>query len=143
MRRIVARIHFVLVWIVLSGLVIEVYLAGVGLFGADSLDMHRMVGMSISLPMLLLLLLALVGRLGRRLIGLSTLLIALTVIQAMLPDLRTDAPWVAALHPVNAFVLTGISVLVVREARWSVVERPHVSEDQATVEASPARNVRA
>jgi hypothetical protein len=61
--------------------------------------------------------LALAGRLGRRLIGLSMLLVVLTTVQMLLPSLRGGAPWIAALHPVNALVLMGMSAAIGRNGR--------------------------
>lgn len=61
------------------------------------------------------------GRLGRQLIGLSALLVVLAIVQMLLPSPRGAAPWVAALHPVNALVLMGISA---RLARASHAEAP-------------------
>jgi len=55
-----------------------------------------------------------VGRLGRKLIGFSTLLVFLTIVQAILPSLRGISPWIAALHPVNALALMGISATIRR-----------------------------
>lgn len=110
MRQTIGRIHRVLAWIVLAALVFQVYLAGVGLFGADSMDLHRDFGFMIELPVLLLFILALVGRLGRQTIGMSAALVVLTIIQVnVLPALDGDLAWVAALHPVNALALMGLS----------------------------------
>jgi hypothetical protein len=61
--------------------------------------------------------LALVGRLGSRLIGLSILLLFLTIVQIVLPSLRVNASWIAALHPVNALALIGISATIRRNGR--------------------------
>jgi len=58
-----------------------------------------------------------VGRLGRKLIGFSTLLVFLTIDQAILPSLRGNAPWIAALHPVNALALIGVSAMIRRNGR--------------------------
>lgn len=110
MQQTIGKIHRILAWVVLGGLVLQVYLAGVGLFGAESLDLHREFGFMLELPIFLMLILALVGRLGRRVIGMTAVLVVLMIIQAqILPALDGDLAWVAALHPVNALALMGLS----------------------------------
>jgi hypothetical protein len=41
-------------------------------------------------------------------------LVLLTVVQIMLPSLRGTASWIAAVHPVNALALLGISATIGR-----------------------------
>jgi hypothetical protein len=84
------------------------------LFGAASFEFHRTLGYLLAVPVILLLVLALAGTLGWRLIGLSALLVLLTVVQIMLPSLRGTASWIAAVHPVNALALLGISATIGR-----------------------------
>ncbi len=77
----------------------------------------------LAIPILLLLVLALAGRLGSRLIGLSALLVVLTVVQVMLPSLRFSLPFVAALHVVNALALLGVSGAITRQGRVEALAR--------------------
>jgi hypothetical protein len=80
-------------------------------------QLHRIVGDLLVLLVALLLILALAGRLGRRVIGLSALLLVLVVVQALLPSLRAGVPWLAALHPLNALALMGVAVAIGRGPR--------------------------
>ena len=114
------QIHQWLARIVLAGFLAQFYLAGTGIFGVGTLDPHRMLGSVLAIPIILLLILALAGRMGQRLIGLSVLLVVLTIVQAMLPSLRDDAAWLAALHPINALALMGITAAIGREAQPAV-----------------------
>ena len=67
--------------------------------------------------------LALAGRMGWRLIGFSALLFVLTVVQILLPGLRDSVSWVAALHPVNAVALGGVTSICAREGRtWTAAQ---------------------
>jgi len=75
------------------------------------------LGVALTILAILFPVLALVGRLGRKLIGFSTLLVFLTIDQAILPSLRGNAPWIAALHPVNALALIGVSAMIRRNGR--------------------------
>jgi hypothetical protein len=57
---------------------------------------------------------ALVARPGRRVVGLAALLAGLTVVQVLLPSLRIDVPWLAALHTVNAMAMAFQAAALVR-----------------------------
>jgi hypothetical protein len=99
-------------------LILQVYFAGEGIFGArDSdqtiedakqLNLHRDFGFIIAQPAaLLVLILALLAWLpGTRYRVLSILFPILLIVQSLLPP---AGRWVAALHPPNAFVLLGIA----------------------------------
>ncbi len=106
MKRAIATVHNGLAWVVLIAVGMQFFLAGLGLFGAATLQPHRMVG-SLLIPVtLVLFLLALAGRLGSAVIGMSAALFVLTVVQSMLP--RGPA-LIAAFHPVNALILLFIA----------------------------------
>jgi hypothetical protein len=100
-------------------IILQVYFAGEGIFGArdadqtieDSkrLDLHRDFGFFIAEPIaLLILIIALLAWLpNKRLRTLSIVAPILLIVQAILPS---AGRWVAALHPVNAFVLLGMFI---------------------------------
>lgn len=113
----VAQIHRALAWLFLAGLLVQVYLAGAPLFGVTSFQPHRMLGSMLTILAILLPVLSLVGNVGRRLLGLSILLLCLTIVQGMLPSLRGSIPWLAAFHSVNAVALIGISIRIGRQRR--------------------------
>ncbi len=115
MQRIILQIHQWVVRIFLAGLLLQFYLAGASIFGVGlSFEPHRKLGYALTIVVMLLPVLALVGRLGRKLIGFSILLVFLTIVQAVLPALRGAVPWIAALHPVNALALMGTSAMIRR-----------------------------
>jgi hypothetical protein len=93
---------------------LQFYLAGIGMFGATTFELHRAVGYLVALFILLLLILGLVARLPTRVLGLSVLLVVLVVVQVLLPSLRGALPWIAALHPVNAMALLGVTAAIGR-----------------------------
>jgi hypothetical protein len=81
MRSIARTIHLVAAWLFVAGLVVQVFLAGLGVFsGPASFVTHRDVGQSVFVLM------------------------------------RTSAPAVAALHPVNGFLILLIALLIARES---------------------------
>lgn len=109
MRPLMARTHRILAWICLIGVALQIYFAGMALFGAGQWTLHTAFGSTLWLTTPLLLIVALIGRLDRRTVGLSALFVLLTTIQIILPWLRLSVPFVAAFHPVNAVVLLGLA----------------------------------
>lgn len=111
--------HAWLAWLFVGGLVVQVFLAGLGVFeGAARFATHRDVGYGLSLLPIVLLVLAAVGRMGRRQIGLAALMFVLFLLQSvfLIPAIRTSMPFVSALHPVNGFL---ILLLAIESARSS------------------------
>lgn len=121
-----------LAWLFIGLLTIQVFLAGVGLFGAGSMSTHVDFGYTISLVPLLLLITAAVGRAGR-LIGLSALLLLLAVVQTTLPLLRDGVPFIAALHPVNALALFWLTATIARRAT-ELARAPRPAVEAATAQ---------
>jgi len=114
-RLILSRMLQGLAWLIVAGLVAEFYLAGAALFGVTpSFQLHRALGGILTIATVLLLVVALVVRLGRRLTGLVALLVALMIVQAALPSLQSIVPALAALHVVNAAVLLGLAGPIAR-----------------------------
>jgi len=97
--------------------------------GAENLRTHVDFGYrAVWLVVLLLPVLALVGRLPRREVGLSFLLLALYIPQCLLPPIaRSGGPAVvAALHPVNAMLLFALGVWIAWRA-WQGIQRPETT----------------
>jgi hypothetical protein len=113
------RIAFALVaWLFLIAIVVQVFLAGVGLFvaGVDTFSYHRQLGWLLHGGPLPVLLLAWAAGADRTTIWLSVALLVLVAFQPFLPGMRADLPLVAALHPVNALVIFWLAVVVARRA---------------------------
>ena len=91
------------------GVVVQVFLAGLGIFGAESFDAHKGFGWIVHTAAIVLFLLALLGPRTGRAIGLGFGLLALMTIQIFFVDAREDAPYVAALHPVFALLVLGLA----------------------------------
>ena len=99
--------------------ILQVFLAGLGVFNdPSSFITHRNFGYTFGWLTLVILVLAIVGRSGRRLIGLSALLLVLFSLQSVFVALRTDMPTVAALHPLNGFAILLVSIVLTRNA-WA------------------------
>lgn len=117
MRRGALQLFVVLAWLFVVGVVVQVALAGVGLFGVAGMDLH--VGFGYILPYLPMLMMGVIlaARPGRRLVLLTLALMILgSFVQPTLPLFRSFAPLVAALHPPNALVVFWLGIAVARRA---------------------------
>jgi hypothetical membrane protein len=115
MKLAVSRIHMVLGGITMLLIVLQFFLAGVGIFGAGDIDMHRSVGYLIAVLAAILLLLALAGTLGQKRILFSALLLVLMIVQIAL--IESDEPWVMAFHPLNGLLILGAGSEMMRHGR--------------------------
>ena len=98
------------------GVVVQVYLAGLGLFSGAGFQTHVDLGYTLSLAPVIPLLLAWPARAGQRTMVLCAALLVAAFVQSILPSLRDGVPWIAALHPLNAIVVFGLSAVVARRA---------------------------
>lgn len=95
-------------WLFAAGVVIQIFLAGLSLFDtAERWQDHTDFGYMIGILLLPLVVLAVLGRSGRQVIGMTVVLVVLYFVQTTLPNV--DASWIAALHPLVAFALLGMS----------------------------------
>ena len=115
MRLAVSRLHMILGGITMLLIVLQFFLAGVGIFGAGDIELHRSVGYLIAVLAALLLLLALAGTLGRERILFSTALLVLMIVQIAL--IESDEPWVMAFHPLNGLLILGAGSQMMRYGR--------------------------
>ncbi len=129
--------------IVFIALVVQVFLAGLGVFGVvsaaaegeasvtqdtieDEFTPHAILGTFIILGMILLFLVSLAARLGRDRILWTLALPILGIIQLVLAGVGENSKVAGALHPVNALVLLGITGYLAHGAwrRWTDVGEP-------------------
>ena len=94
------------------GVIVQVFLAGLGVFGAESFDAHAGFGWMLHTAAIVVFLLALLGPRTGREIGLSFGLLVLMTIQIMLVNARDDTPYLAALHPTLALFVLGLALLI-------------------------------
>jgi len=109
-----ARAHAVIGWGFVGLVVLQFFLAGLGIFGAADFTAHVINGTVLLVLALLLVILALAGRLGGGAVAISALLLVLTGLQGALPGMRDGAAVIAALHPLNALVLLLLGFAVAR-----------------------------
>ena len=104
-----------------AGIVVQIFLAGLGLpgLGGGGMQTHIDFGYTLSLAPIVPLILSWPARAGRRTIVMCAVLLVITFVQTLLPSAaagRGDIPWIAALHPVNAFIVLGLGIAVTRRA---------------------------
>jgi hypothetical protein len=133
----VARYAFTtLAWLFLACVVVQVFLAGMGVFaGSANFETHRGFGYLFGWLTLLMLVVALVGRLGRRWAGFAGVLLVLFALQSVFIAFRGSVPAAAALHPVNALAIFWVAQHVARGSLSLVRGRGGVVA--ATVGARP------
>jgi hypothetical protein len=94
---------------------VQFFLAGLNVFGGSSIESHRVLGFILAAAALLLIILALVGRLPRKTVLLVVLLLGLTILQSVLVNVDIDE--VGALHPVNALVIAFVAYGLMQRSR--------------------------
>jgi hypothetical protein len=110
MRKGITTVYAGLAMLIATLVLIQFFLAGLGFFdGSVGFDAHETVGGITHGLTGLLFVLALAGPRTRRDIGMSFALLALCTLQIYLPELRDDAPVIAAFHPLLALVIGGLA----------------------------------
>ena len=94
------------------GGIVQVFLAGLGIFGAESFSAHEGFGWALHTAAIVVFLLALLGPRTARAIGMGFGLLALMTIQILLVGTRDDTPGLAALHPVLALFVIWLAFLI-------------------------------
>ncbi len=107
------RVHAAVAALFVAMIVIQVFLAGAALSnlgGSGDFGAHVEFGYTwVGIAALLVVVTALVARRPRRDVGITVGILILYIIQTLLPSAKTSLPFVAALHPVNAMLLFGLS----------------------------------
>jgi hypothetical protein len=117
----------VLAWAYVIALAVQVFFAGMYVFaGASNIELHRTMAHVIGLLTFLLVGAVLAGRVTEK--RLTFGVVGLLVVQGMLVHLNQwfGLEMVAALHPVNALVLTYASVTLAKRANayWATDSAP-------------------
>jgi uncharacterized protein DUF6220 len=117
MRSAMQAVFLAISVLLVAGLFVQVFLAGLGVFdSATRFATHADFGYMLELLPLLLIIVGLIARVPRRQVGLAVLILLLFFLQSVFVALRTDQPTIAALHPVNGFVITLLAIVLAREA---------------------------
>ena len=124
MRSIARTLHTVVALVFVAGLVIQVWLAGRGVFESPTMfDTHRSLGYTLSLFTIVLLVLGILGGMGRRPAILAVVIFGLFILQSVFVLMRESTPAVAALHPVNGFLILFLAIVLARDS-WLMRRAP-------------------
>ena len=130
-RRIARPIHLVVAWLLVAGLLVQVFLAGMGVFsGPAEFATHRDFGYLLTLLPVVLVLTGLVGGMGRwQVIG-AAVAFGQFILQSILVLQRDSVPAIAALHPVNGFLVLLLATGLARDAwrTWQARPEPMPAE---------------
>lgn len=105
MRQRAAQAHRLIARVLLGALALQLFFAGLGVFGITSFLPHAILGTLIVATAFALPLVAWRGHLESALVRGSWLLAGLMVLQGLLIDAGRIVPAISALHPVNAMLL--------------------------------------
>lgn len=111
-------LHAAAAAVFVAAVLVQVFLAGAAipnLGGSGDFGTHIAFGYTeVGLAALAVVVTALIARRPRRDVGITLGLMALYIIQTILPGLRDSIPWIAALHPVNAMLLFALAAWYAR-----------------------------
>lgn len=115
---VVARKMFlILAWLFVLAVAIQFLLAGLGVLGGESLEPHRQWGfVALHLIPILMLIAAIVGRMGRTFIGMTIGLFVLVFLQPLFAAPDLDPRWLRSLHVLNALIIAALGYDLVRRA---------------------------
>jgi hypothetical protein len=112
-----ARLGFLAAaWLFVAGVVIQVFLVGLDIFGVLDGAVHRDFAYVYGWLAPILVLLSGAARVPTGTRRLTIVLLVLFAAQTVLPSLRDQVPLLAALHPVNALAIFALGVVVARRA---------------------------
>ena len=101
--------YYALSLLIAIGIVVQVFLAGLGIFGAESFSAHEGFGWTLHTAAIVVFVLAVVGPRTGSAMGMGFGLLALMTLQILLVGARDDTPWIAAFHPVLALFVLGLA----------------------------------
>ena len=112
-----ARAHIIVARVALGGVALQIFFAGLAIFGVATFLPHMILGPVVILGSLALPLIAWRGRLGAALTHRSWLVFALMIVQGLLIDAGRLIPFIAAFHPLNAMLLVLLLVSMAHLSR--------------------------
>jgi hypothetical protein len=119
------KVFLVLAWLFVLAVAVQFLLAGLGILGGESLEPHRQWGfVALHLIPVSMLIAAIVGRMGRRVIGTTVGVFVLVFLQPLFAaDL--DPQWLRSLHVLNALFIAALGYDLAR--RGSSIQAGNIS----------------
>jgi hypothetical protein len=108
-----ARTHRYIARLLLGGIAVQYFFAGLGVFGITSFLPHVIFGTSLVIASFALPIIAWRGHLARTALRRSWLLAGLMILQGGLIDAGRVIPLVSAFHPVNALLIALVTFTLI------------------------------
>ena len=103
------KVFVVLAWSFVAAVAIQFLLAGLGILGGESLEPHRQWGfVALHLIPVVMLIAAIVGRMGRTVIGMTIGVFVLVFLQPLFAAPDLEPQWLRSLHVLNALFIAGV-----------------------------------
>lgn len=119
-QRIARPIHLVVAGLLVVGLFVQFFLAGMGVFsGPAEFATHRDFGYWLTLLPVVLIVTSLLGRMGRWQTIVAAVMLGQFILQSVLVLQRDSVPAIAALHPVNGVLILLFATWLARDA-WRI-----------------------
>jgi hypothetical protein len=110
-----------LAWLFVLAVAIQFLLAGLGVLGGESIEAHRQWGFIVlHLIPILMLIAAIVGRMGRTVLALTVVLFLLVFLQPLFADPELDPRWLRSLHVLNALFIFAVGYRVAQRGTETV-----------------------
>jgi len=88
-----------LAWLFMAFVLIQFFLGGLIVFGGDDSGPHETVGYPIlHLIPILMIVVAAIGKMGKKIIGMTVGLLVMIFIQPVWAAIETDSDWINAIH---------------------------------------------
>jgi hypothetical protein len=117
-----------LAWLFVLAVAIQFLLAGLGVLGGESLEPHRQWGFIVlHLLPILMLIAAIVGRMGRTVIVLTVVLFLLVFLQPLFADPELHPQWLRSLHVLNAVFIFALGYHLAQRGTKTVRAMPVVA----------------
>ena len=94
-----------LAWLTLATMPVIFFLAGLGTFGREDIEPHKVLGSIVAVAAVLLLLLAIVGAIGLGAIIRSVVLVVLALLQSVWTRHDLDPRWLGSFHVLGALLI--------------------------------------
>jgi hypothetical protein len=112
------RVYLWTAWLFLASVVAQVFFIGLYLFAGYDLGLHFLGAVVVFVASIAVLISAFAAGVPGRSKGWAGALVLLTIVQGILPSFKdSDLAVIAALHPVNALLLFGLGLVVLRDAQ--------------------------
>jgi hypothetical protein len=112
-----------LAWLYVLGIVVQFFLAGLGLLGGESMEAHEGFGYAVlHLYPILMLIAAAVGRVGRNLLIMSVVLVVIVFVQpTWVSEFRGE--FLGSIHVIAALVIFVLAHMIAQQTT-SLVRNP-------------------